>query len=101
MPPYHSNYYCVRTARLVEPRVTLPASLKRTKILFPAGSNGTAPLACTKTPKVGVALELIVVVTVGPIAEMQAPVAGFVSHRKTFTGRIAEPVSADAVMLAL
>ena len=36
--------YCVRTATLVEPRVTLPPSLNRTKIRFIAGSNGTLPV---------------------------------------------------------
>src|SRR5262245_7406773 len=33
--------------------------------------------------------------------EMHCPVAGLVSHKKTFTGKDALPVSADAVMLAL
>ena len=65
-----SKGYCVLTATLVDPRVTLPASLNRTKMRLAAGSNGTFPLPCTKIPKVGVALALIVVVTVGPIAEM-------------------------------
>ena len=32
---------------------------------------------------------------------MHCPVTGFVSHRKTFTGRIAAPVSADAMIFAL
>src|SRR5262245_11030423 len=78
-----------------------PASLNRTKIRFPAGSNGTLPLLCTKIANVGVAPALIVVDTLGPIPEMHCPVAGFVSHRKMLTGRIAAPVSADAVMVAL
>jgi hypothetical protein len=65
-------------ATLVEPRVTPPPSLKRTKIRFAAGSKGTLPLPWTKIPKVGVALALIVVVTVLSIAEMHCPVAGSV-----------------------
>ena len=36
-------------------RITLLPSLKRTKIRFVAGSNGTFPFPCTKIPKVGVA----------------------------------------------
>ena len=72
------DVYCVRSATLVEPRVTLPASLNRTKIRLVAGSNGTLPAPWTKIPKVGVALALICVVTLGPIAEMHSPLAGFV-----------------------
>ena len=66
------------TATLVEPRVTAPKSLNRTKILFAAGSKGTLPLPWTKSPNVGVALALIVVVTVLSIAETHWPVAGSV-----------------------
>lgn len=66
---------------------------------FAAGSNGTLPLPWTKIPNVGVALALIAVVTVGPIAEMHCPVAGLVSHREMFTGNVALPVSADAVIV--
>lgn len=61
--------HCVLMATLVEPRVT-PLLLKRTKIRLAAGSNGTVPSPCTKTAKVGVALALIVVVTLLPIVEM-------------------------------
>ena len=93
--------YCVLTATLVEPRVTLPPSLNRTKIRFAAGSKGTLPLPCTKIPKVGVALALICVITLGPIAEIHAPVPGFVSHSKRFTGNVAAPVSAEAVIVAV
>ena len=59
------------------------------------------PAPWTKMPKVGVAPALIVVDTLGAIPEMHCPVLGFVSHRKTFTGRIAAPVSADTAILAL
>jgi hypothetical protein len=62
--------HCVRTATPVDPRVTAPESLNRTKIRFAAGSKGTLPLPCTKIPKVGIALALIVVVTVLPIPEI-------------------------------
>ena len=44
---------------------------------------------------------LIVVATLGPIAEMQVPVAGFVSHRKMLIGNAAAPVSAEAVIAAV
>lgn len=63
---------------LVEPRVTPPLPLNLTKIRFLAGSNGTVPLPCTKIPKVGVALAMMVVVAVGLIAEMHCPLAGLV-----------------------
>ena len=59
------------------------------------------PLLWTKIPNVGVALVLICVVTLGPMAEMHCPVVGFVSQRETFSGNIALPMSADAVMPAL
>ena len=79
--PSHSansdRSHCVLTATLVEPRVT-PPLLKRTKIRLAAGSNGTLPLPCTKTAKVGVALALIVVVTVLEGDAKQAPVPGLV-----------------------
>ena len=68
----------VSTATLVAPRTTLPASRKRTKMRFVAGSKGTAPLAATNTEKVGVSLALICVVTVGPTADVQEPVVGLV-----------------------
>jgi hypothetical protein len=52
-------YGAVRTATLVDPRVTRPASLKRTNTRLLAGSKGTVPVPATKIPKVGVALALI------------------------------------------
>ena len=61
-------------ATLVEPRVTLLLSLKRTKIRLVPGSNETFPAAATKSPKVGVSLERIVVVTLLAGGEKQAPV---------------------------
>jgi hypothetical protein len=71
--PSHSansdRSHCVLTATLVEPRVT-PPLLKRTKIRLAAGSNGRLPLPCAKIAKVGVALALICVVTLEPMAEM-------------------------------
>ena len=76
--PRQAFNYCVLTATLVEPRVTPPPSLKRTKILLLTGSNCTSPLPCTKIPKVGVALALICVVTLGPIPDMHCPLAGSV-----------------------
>src|SRR4029450_3187986 len=57
-----TSSHCVLTATLVEPRVTAPESLNRTKILLAAGSNETLPLPCTKIPNVGVAPAAIVVV---------------------------------------
>ena len=59
------------------------------------------PLPWTKIPKVGVALALIVVVTLIAGDAKQAPVPGLVSQIKRFTGILAPPVSADAVILAL
>ena len=41
---------------------------------------------------------MICVVTLGPIAEMHAPEAGFVSQREMLTGNVALPVSAEAVI---
>jgi hypothetical protein len=70
--------HCVRTATLVDPRVT-PPSLKRTKMRFCAGSNGTGgPVPATKIPKVGVAPALIVVVTLLAGAPRHVLSAGFV-----------------------
>ena len=70
--------YCVRTATLVDRGSHPPPSLNRTKIRFTAGSNGTLPLPCTKTAKVGVALLLIVVTTLFAGAAKQTPVPGLV-----------------------
>src|SRR4029077_2304441 len=50
-----SSAYCVLTATLVAPRVTPPASLKRTKTRLLVGSKGTVPAPVTKMPKLGVA----------------------------------------------
>src|SRR5213593_91136 len=66
-----------------------------------AGSNATGPFPATNTPKVGVALPLICVVTVGAGPPMQAPVIGFVWHSERLTGKVAFPVLADAVICAL
>jgi hypothetical protein len=49
-------------------------SLKRTKIRFVSGTKETSPVAATKSPKVGVSLERIVVVTLLTGGEKQAPV---------------------------
>ena len=70
--------HCVLTATLVEPRVTPPASLNRTKIRFVAGLKATLPLPATNIPNVGVALELIVVVTLLLGDAKQAPVVELV-----------------------
>lgn len=64
--------------RLVSPRTALLLSAKVTKMRLLAGSSGTAPLAATKTPKVGVALLAIVVVAVAEGACRHAPVVGLV-----------------------
>jgi hypothetical protein len=52
----------------------------------------------TNAVNVGVAPAAICVVTVDPIGEIQAAVAGSVSHSVTFTGRFTPPVSGDTVM---
>jgi hypothetical protein len=69
-----------------------------------AGSKGTVPVPVTKIPKVGVALELIVV-TIGPVVGMVGfthwPVIGFVSQSDITSGKITSPVSAEAVMTPL
>src|SRR3989304_4186651 len=75
----HGHSGCVHTATLVPPPPPPPS--KRTRMRFVAGSKGMGPVPITKTPKVGVALALICVVTLGPMAEMHWPVAGFVSQR--------------------
>jgi hypothetical protein len=48
-----ASVYFVRTATLVDPRVT-PFSVNRTKTRCVAGSNGTSPPALTKTLNVEV-----------------------------------------------
>ena len=91
--------YCVLTATLVAPRVTPAASLKRTKIRLLAGSKGIGPPAVTNRPKVGVSPALNCVVTLGPIAELQAPVAGLVWQSEMVTGIAVCPVSAEAAII--
>ena len=56
----NGKYQChwVRTATLVDPRVTPPASLNRIKIRLVAGLKATLPVPCKKIPNVGVALAL-------------------------------------------
>jgi hypothetical protein len=76
-------------------------SLKRTNIRFVAGLKATLPLPWTKIPNVGVALASIVVVTLLAGGAKQAPVVGLVWQRERFTGRVAPPVSADAVIFPL
>src|SRR5262249_31769830 len=66
-----------------------------------AGSNGTVPLPFRKIAKVGVALALIVVATVGPMADVHSPELGLVSHNVMLSGSVAFPVSTDAIISAL
>src|SRR5262249_30327417 len=71
----------VRTATLVDPCVTAPASLNRTKIRLVAGANGTVLVPVTKMPKVGASFALMVVTTglvVGMVGFMHCPVEGSV-----------------------
>jgi hypothetical protein len=90
----------VLTATLVDPRVTPLLSLNRTKIRFEAGSKGTLPVLWTKIEKVlGVANAFIWEITLGPVTEIHCPVTGLVWQRDMFTGKIAPPVSAEAIML--
>src|ERR1700730_2181042 len=93
--------HCVCTATLVEPRTTPPASLNSTKMRLVWGTNGTLPLAVAKMAKVGVALALIVVVTLDPIDEMHWPLIGLVWQRLMASGKVAAPVVAVAVIEAL
>ena len=74
----NGSSHCVLTATLVKPRVTPPLSLKRAKIRFAAASKATLPVPLAKIPNVGVALVLIVVVTLLAGGDKQAPVTGFV-----------------------
>src|SRR5262249_36399605 len=60
----------------------------------------TEPAPVTKTANVGVALASICVVTEGPGAALHCPVAGTVSQTLILTGKLAPPVSAEAVMEA-
>jgi hypothetical protein len=58
-----------------------------------ARSGRTTPVPVTKIPNVGVPLALICVGTVGPMAEMHAPVAAFVWHAGRFRSRPPQPGS--------
>lgn len=87
------------TATLVEPRVTLPLSWNRTKIRLLAGSNGIGPVLVTNTPKVGVALATIDVVTLLLGGDRQTPVTESVWQRVIFNGKLALPVSALTVIV--
>jgi len=71
-----------------------------TKMRLLLRSNGMAPVALTKTAKVGVSPALIVRVTLGPGGWRHWPEVGSVWHRVRVTGKVAGPVFADAVMLA-
>ena len=95
------RHHCVSTATLVEPRTTSFASLNSTKMRLVCGTNGTLPLAVAKMAKVGVALALMVVVTLEPIDEMHWPLIGFVWQRLMARGKVAAPVVAVAVIEAL
>src|SRR6516162_1842290 len=66
-----------------------------------AGSNGTLPLAVAKMPKVGVALALIVVVTLDAGGERHCPLVGSVWHSVIVSGKLADPVLAVPVIEAL
>ena len=68
-------FYLVRIATLVAPLVTPFGSANTTETRLFAGSKATLPEPVTKNAKVGVASPSMVVVTVGPIALIQAPVA--------------------------
>jgi hypothetical protein len=59
---------------------------------FVCGTNATWPLAVAKIAKVGVALALIVVVTLEPIDEVHCPVVGSVSQIETARGKLGGPV---------
>ena len=49
--PFTESFYCVLTATLVDPRVTLPPSLKRTKTRFAASSKGHRAASLDEDPK--------------------------------------------------
>jgi len=59
--------------------------------------NGTSPGILTKIPKVGLALEGTVVMTLLPGDERHKPVSGSVWQIEVLTGKITSPVSADTV----
>ena len=62
------------------------------------GIEGDVGRSLDEIPNVGVALESNWVVTLLPIDETHTPVVGFVSQSIRRTGRLALPVSADAVL---
>ena len=70
--------YCVRTATLVEPRITPCASLNFTEIREPAGLKLTVHFPFTKIANVGVSPPLTCVVMLLPAAARQTLVAGLV-----------------------
>src|ERR1700730_17929452 len=85
------RHHCVSTATLVEPRTMPFASPNCTKMRLVCGRNGTWPLAVAKIAKVGVALALIVVVTVELIDEMHWPLIGLVWQRLMGTRALKMP----------
>src|SRR5512138_2617860 len=62
------------------------------------GMNGTSPGILTKIPKVDLALEGSVVVTLLLGDKRHVPVRGSVWQIDVLTGKIASPVSADTVI---
>ena len=92
--------YSVRTATLVEPRTTPPASLNSTLIRLVAGSNGTVPVPVTNTEYVGVAPPATELVTLLVGTDRQAPVVGLVSQTDITSGKVTG-VLADAVIVAV
>ena len=66
-----------------------------------AGRNGTPATAATKMPKVGVAPPVITVAALGPAAVRHCPVVGLVWQIEIARGKLAGPVSAAAVIIAL
>lgn len=97
---WFESLYCVSTATLVSPRTALVLSVNVTKMRLLAGLSATAALADTKMPKVGVALELIVVVTVAEGVCRHWPVCGLVWHKVMVTGRLAAPVLVATVIVS-
>src|ERR1700757_1090347 len=100
-PKPSGSPYCVSTATLVEPRTVPFASLNSTKMRLVCGTKDTAPLAVAKIAKVGGALALIVVVTLGPVDEIHWPLVGLVWQRLIASGNVTAPVFAMAVIEAL
>src|SRR5262245_9433446 len=96
--PPRGSAHSVRTATLLEPRVTAP-SLNRTKTRLSAGLKFTVPVAVTKTLNVGCCPAPIVVVTLGAGGARHWPAV--VWHSVMVRGRDAEPVSAETVSVPL